>query len=229
MGKIAKEVGAYLLADIAHIAGQVVAGLHPSPVGHADFVTTTTHKTLRGPRGGLILCPEKYAKEIDSQVFPGIQGGPLMHVIAAKAVCLHEALQPSFKAYQEQILRNARTLAEGMKRNGFRLVSGGTDNHLMLVDVGARGLTGKECQAVLDEAGITINKNTIPFETRSPFQASGIRLGTPAVTTRGMREPEMAAIADMISEVLMDIKNLDTLTKVRQRVRELTAKFPLPY
>ncbi len=228
MGKIAKEVGAYLLADIAHIAGQVAAGLHPSPVRHADFVTTTTHKTLRGPRGGLILCPEKYAKEIDSQVFPGIQGGPLMHVIAAKAVCLQEALQPSFKTYQEQILRNARTLAEGMKRNGFRLVSGGTDNHLMLVDVGARGLTGKECQAVLDEAGITINKNTIPFETRSPFQASGIRLGTPAVTTRGMREPEMAAIADMISEVLMDIKNLDTLTKVRQRVRELTARFPLP-
>src|SRR5205085_2558411 len=227
--QIAHEVGALLLADIAHIAGLVAAGCHPSPIEHADFVTTTTHKTLRGPRGGLILCREKYAKEIDSQVFPGIQGGPLMHVIAAKAVCLHEALQPSFKAYQEQILRNARTLAEGMKRNGFRLVSGGTDNHLMLVDVGARGLTGKECQAVLDESGITINKNTIPFETRSPFQASGIRLGTPAVTTRGMKEPEMAAVADMISEVLMDIKNLDTLTKVRQRVRELTAGFPLPY
>jgi RpiB/LacA/LacB family sugar-phosphate isomerase len=229
MGRIARDVRAYLLADIAHIAGLVAAGLHPSPVGHADFVTTTTHKTLRGPRGGLILCPEKYAKEIDSQVFPGIQGGPLMHVIAAKAVCLQEALQPSFKTYQEHIVSNARTLAEGMKRNGFRLVSGGTDNHLMLVDVGARGLTGKECQAVLDEAGITINKNTIPFETRSPFQASGIRLGTPAVTTRGMREPEMAAIADMISEVLLDIKNLDALTKVRQRVRELTARFPLPY
>jgi len=217
------------MADIAHIAGMVAVGLHPSPMAHADFVTTTTHKTLRGPRGGLILCKEKYAKEIDSQTFPGIQGGPLMHVIAAKAVCLQEALQPSFRAYQEQIVRNARALADGMKRNGFRLVSGGTDNHLMLVDVGMRGLTGKECQAVLDEAGITINKNTIPFETRSPFQASGIRFGSPAVTTRGMKEPEMAAIADMISEVLLDIKNIDAMTKVRQRVRELTARFPLPY
>jgi glycine/serine hydroxymethyltransferase len=229
MGQIARETGAYLLADIAHIAGLVAAGLHPSPVPHADFVTTTTHKTLRGPRGGLILCPEKYAKEIDSQAFPGIQGGPLMHVIAAKAVCFREALQPGFKAYQEQIVKNAAALAEGMKNNGFRLVSGGTDNHLMLVDVGARNLTGKECQATLDEAGITINKNTIPFETRSPFQASGIRLGTPAVTTRGMKEPEMAAIADMISEVLMDLKNTGTIAEVRQRVRELTAHFPLPY
>jgi RpiB/LacA/LacB family sugar-phosphate isomerase len=229
MGQIARETGAYLLADIAHIAGLVAAGLHPSPVPHADFVTTTTHKTLRGPRGGLILCLEKYAKEIDSQAFPGIQGGPLMHVIAAKAVCFREALQPGFKAYQEQIVKNAAALAEGMKHNGFRLVSGGTDNHLMLVDVGARNLTGKECQATLDEAGITINKNTIPFETRSPFQASGIRLGTPAVTTRGMKEPEMAAIADMISEVLMDLKNTATIAEVRQRVRELTAHFPLPY
>jgi glycine hydroxymethyltransferase len=229
MAEIAHEVGAYLLADIAHIAGLVVAGLHPNPVPYADFVTTTTHKTLRGPRGGLILCPEKFAKEIDSQVFPGIQGGPLMHVIAAKAVCFREALQPSFKAYQEQIIKNARALAEGMKRNGFRLVSGGTDNHLMLVDVGARGFTGKDCQAALDSAGITVNKNTIPMETRSPFQASGIRLGTPAVTTREMKEPEMAAIADMISEVLLDIKNLDTIAKVRQRVRDLTARFPLPY
>ena len=229
MGEIAREVGAYLLADIAHIAGLVATGLHPSPVEHADFVTTTTHKTLRGPRGGLIMCREKYAKEIDSQTFPGIQGGPLMHVIAAKAVCFQEAMQPAFKAYQAQIVANARALAEGMARNHFRLISGGTDTHLMLVDVGARGLTGKECQAALDEAGITINKNTIPFETRSPFQASGIRLGTPAVTTRGMKEPEMAAIADMISEVLLDIKNLDTAHKVRERVRELTAKYPLPY
>jgi glycine hydroxymethyltransferase len=229
MGQIAREVGAFLLADIAHIAGLVATGLHPSPVQHADFVTTTTHKTLRGPRGGLVLCKEKYAKEIDSQVFPGIQGGPLMHVIAAKAVCFHEAFQPSFHGYQEQIVRNAKALAEGMQHNGFRLVSGGTDNHLMLVDVGARGLTGKECQAALDQAGITTNKNTIPFETRSPFTASGIRLGTPAVTTRGMKEPEMAAIADMISEVLLDIKNLDTFTKVRHRVHELTARFPLPY
>jgi glycine hydroxymethyltransferase len=229
LGQIAREVGAYLLADIAHIAGLVAAGLHPSPVPHADFVTTTTHKTLRGPRGGLVLCKEKYAKEIDSQTFPGIQGGPLMHVIAAKAVCLHEAMQPAFTAYQKQIVVNAAALAEGMKRNGFRLVSGGTDNHLMLVDVGARGVTGKECQAALDLAAITVNKNTIPFETRSPFQASGIRLGTPAVTTRGMAEAEMAAVADMISEVMLDLKNVEAIAKVRQRVRELTGRFPLPY
>jgi RpiB/LacA/LacB family sugar-phosphate isomerase len=229
MGEIAREVGAYLLADIAHIAGLVAVGLHPSPMEHADFVTTTTHKTLRGPRGGLILCREKNAKEIDSMVFPGIQGGPLEHVIAAKAVCFHEALQPSFKNYQEQIVKNAKTLAEGMKHNGYRLVSGGTDNHLMLVDVGAKNLTGKDCQIALDEAGITVNKNTIPFETRSPFQASGVRLGTPAVTTRGMKEAEMAAIADMISEVLLDIKNVEAAHKVRARVRELTARFPLPY
>jgi RpiB/LacA/LacB family sugar-phosphate isomerase len=229
MGEIAREVGALLLADIAHIAGLVAAGIHPSPIKHADFVTTTTHKTLRGPRGGLILCGEKYAKEIDSMVFPGIQGGPLMHVIAAKAVCFQEALQPGFKEHQQQIVKNAKALADGMKQNGFRLVSGGTDNHLMLVDVGARGLTGKECQIALDEAGITVNKNTIPFETRSPFQASGIRLGTPAVTTRGMKELEMAAIADMISEILLDIKNVDAAKKVRQRVREATARFPLPY
>ncbi len=229
MSEIAQEVGAMLLADIAHIAGLVAAGEHPSPVPYADFVTTTTHKTLRGPRGGLIMCREKYAKEIDSQAFPGIQGGPLMHVIAAKAVCLTEAMQPGFKTYQHQIVRNACALAEGMKRNGYRLVSGGTDNHLMLVDVGARGMTGKECQIALDEAGITTNKNTIPFETRSPFQASGVRLGTPACTTRGMKEPEMAAVADMISEVLLDIKNVDAAHKVRQRVHELTARFPLPY
>ena len=228
MGEIAREVGAMLLADIAHIAGLVAAGEHPSPIAHADFVTTTTHKTLRGPRGGLVMCKAKYAKEIDSQAFPGIQGGPLMHVIAAKAVCLHEALQPGFKDYQRQIVKNARALAEGMRRNGYRLISGGTDNHLMLVDVGARGVTGKECQLALDEAGITVNKNTIPFETRSPFQASGVRLGTPAVTTRGMKEPEMGAIADMIAEVLLDIKNVDAARVVRERVRELTARFPLP-
>jgi len=229
MGEIAREVGAYLLADIAHIAGLVAAGIHPSPMEHADFVTTTTHKTLRGPRGGLILTREKYAKEIDSNIFPGIQGGPLEHVIAGKAVCFHEALQPTFKAYQQQIVKNAAALADGMKRNGYRLVSGGTDNHLMLVDVGVKDITGKDSQIALDEAGITVNKNTIPFETRSPFQASGIRLGTPACTTRGMKEAEMAAIADMISEVLMDIKNVDAAHKVRNRVRELTAKFPLPY
>jgi glycine/serine hydroxymethyltransferase len=229
MGEIAREIGAMLLADIAHIAGLVAAGEHPSPMAHADFVTTTTHKTLRGPRGGLVMCKEKYAKEIDSQVFPGIQGGPLMHVIAAKAVCFQEALQPGFKSYQQQTVKNAKALAEGLKRNSFRLISGGTENHLALVDVGLRGLTGKDCQIALDEAGITVNKNTIPFETRSPFQASGIRVGTPAVTTRGMKEAEMAAIADMISEVLMDIKNVDAAHAVRQRVRELTARFPLPY
>jgi RpiB/LacA/LacB family sugar-phosphate isomerase len=229
MGEIAREVGAYLLADIAHIAGLVAAGIHPSPMEHADFVTTTTHKTLRGPRGGLILCREKYAKDVDSNIFPGIQGGPLEHVIAGKAVCFHEALQPGFKNYQQQIVKNSAALAEGMKHNGYRLVSGGTDNHLMLVDVGAKGITGKDCQIALDEAGITTNKNTIPFETRSPFQGSGIRLGTPACTTRGMKEAEMAAIADMISEVLLDIKNVEAAHKVRARVRELTAKFPLPY
>ncbi len=229
MGQIAQEVGAFLLADIAHIAGLVAAGVHPSPLPHADFVTTTTHKTLRGPRGGLILCRAEHAKAIDSQVFPGIQGGPLMHVIAAKAVSFLEALQPEFQNYQRQLVRNARALAEGMQRNGFRLISGGTDNHLMLVDVGAREVSGKDCQIALDQAGITVNKNTIPFETRSPFQASGIRLGTPAVTTRGMKEPEMAAIADMISEVLANLKNLDSRRTVRQRVRELTARFPLPY
>jgi len=228
MGEIARDVGALLLADIAHIAGLVAAGVHPSPIPHADFVTTTTHKTLRGPRGGLILCRAQYGKAIDSQVFTGIQGGPLMHVIAAKAVCFLEALQPGFKTYQQQIVRNAVALAEGMKRNGFRLVSGGTENHLMLVDVGARGITGKQSQLALDEAGITTNKNTIPFETRSPFEASGIRLGTPAVTTRGMGEPEMAAIADMISEVLLDIGNPATAHRVRDRVRALTARFPLP-
>ena len=229
MGAIAKESGALLLADIAHIAGLVVAGLHPSPIQHADFVTTTTHKTLRGPRGGLVLSKAEYGKGIDSQAFPGIQGGPLMHVIAAKAVCFQEALKPEFNNYQAQVIKNAAALAGALQQNDFRLVSGGTENHLMMADVGAKGLTGKECQAALDEAGITVNKNTIPFETRSPFQASGIRLGTPAVTTRGMKEIEMTAIGDMISEVLLDIKSLDAAHKVRERVRELTARFPLPY
>ena len=229
MGEIARESGAMLLADIAHIAGLVAAGCHPNPVPHADFVTTTTHKTLRGPRGGLIMAREKYAKQLNSMVFPGIQGGPLMHVIAAKAVCLKEALALEFQEYQQQIIMNAKALAEGMERNGFRLVSGGTDNHLLLVDVQVKGFTGKECQEALDRAGLTVNKNTIPFETLSPFKASGIRLGTPAVTTRGMREPEMEAIADMIAEVLADIKNVDVAKKVRQRVRELTTCFPLPY
>lgn len=229
MGQIAQDVGALLLADIAHIAGLVATGQHASPVQHADFVTTTTHKTLRGPRGGLILCGEEHAKKIDSQTFPGIQGGPLMHVIAAKAVCFREALQPDFKLYQGQVVANAQALATGLTNNGFRLVSGGTDNHLMLVDVGSRDMTGKECQTALDEAGITVNKNTIPFETRSPFQASGIRIGTPAVSSRGMKELEMEEIADMISEVLLDLKNIDNRNLVRQRVQQLTARFPLPY
>jgi len=229
MGEIARESGAMLLADIAHIAGLVAAGCHPNPVPHADFVTTTKHKTLRGPRGGLIMAKQKYAKQLNSNVFPGIQGGPLMHVIAAKAVCLKEAQTLEFKEYQQQVIMNAKALAEGMERNGFRLVSGGTDNHLLLVDVQVKGLTGKKCQEVLDCAGLTVNKNTIPFETLSPFKASGIRLGTPAVTTRGMREQEMAAIADMIAEVLTDVNNVDAAKKVRQRVRELTTCFPLPY
>jgi len=229
MGEIARSVNALLLADIAHIAGLVAAGYHPSPVGHADFVTTTTHKTLRGPRGGLILCAEKYAKEIDSQIFPGIQGGPLEHVIAAKAVCFQEALQPAFKEYQKQIVLNAKTMADEIKARGYRLVSGGTDNHLMLVDVGQKGLSGKECQIALDLAGITVNKNTIPFETRSPFQASGIRIGTPALTTRGMSEPEMKFIAQLICDVLENITNSEIINRVRNQVKDLTQKFPLPY
>lgn len=229
MGEIAREVGALLLADIAHIAGLVATGEHPSPVEHADFVTTTTHKTLRGPRGGLILCRQDHAKAIDSKVFPGIQGGPLEHVIAAKAVCFKEALQPEFKDYQIQVKKNAAALAQGLSRNGFRLVSGGTDNHLILVDVNQKGLTGKQCQHALDQAGITLNKNTIPFETLSPFKASGIRIGSPAVTTRGMKEPEMLAIADMISEVLGDIENAEVQSGVLKRVHDLTSIFPLPY
>ncbi len=228
MGAIAQEVGALLLADIAHIAGLVATGLHPSPVPHADFVTTTTHKTLRGPRGGLILCREKYAKAIDSQVFPGIQGGPLMHVIAAKAVCFHEAQTSEFRSYQQQVIRNAAALSSAMQGHGFRIVSGGTDNHLMLVDVGAKGLTGKQSQLALDEAGITTNKNTIPFETRSPFEASGVRLGTPAVTTRGMKEGEMNQIADFIGQVLSAPSDIQLAHRIRGEVRAMTVRFPLP-
>ena len=228
--EIADEVGAYLLADMSHFSGLVAGGAHPSPVPHAHVTTTTTHKSLRGPRSGIVLCnDEAIAKKINSAIFPGMQGGPLMHIIAAKAVAFKEALSPEFKAYAHQIVANARTLAATLADAGLSIVSGGTDNHLMLVDVGSRDMTGKECQAALDEAGITVNKNTIPFETRSPFQASGIRIGSPAVTTRGMGEAEMADIADMISEVLLDIKNVDKQELVRQRVRQLTARFPLPY
>jgi RpiB/LacA/LacB family sugar-phosphate isomerase len=227
--KIADQAGALLFIDMAHIAGLVAAGVHPSPIPYADFVTTTTHKTLRGPRGGLIFCKEKYAKEIDAQVFPGIQGGPLMHVIAGKAVALGEALRPEFKAYQQQVVRNAKALCEGMKKNGFRIVSGTTENHLMLVDLQPRNITGKEVSEILDHAGITVNKNAIPFDTQSPFKAGGIRLGTPAVTTRGMKEDEMFDIANLIEEAVEHRADPARLAKIRDHVRDITARFPLPF
>ena len=234
MGEIARSVGAFLFADIAHIAGLVAAGEHPSPIAHADFVTTTTHKTLRGPRGGLILCRAAHAKAIDSAVFPGAQGGPLMHVIAAKAVCFGECLKPEFKAYSAQIVKNSRALCAAMAGRGYKIVSGGTDNHLFLVDLRANlpELTAKRAQETLDLAHITCNKNTVPFETRSPFQASGLRLGTPAVTTRGLTEPDMAEIAACIDLVLRAIgtpAEADALAAARTRVAALTARFPLPY
>ena len=229
MRQIADKAGARLMVDMAHFAGLVAGGVHPSPVPHCHVVTSTTHKTLRGPRAGMVLCLQEFAAGIDKVAFPGIQGGPLVHIIAAKAVCFHEALEPSFKEYAQQVVANAKFLSQKVMDEGFRVISGGTDTHLFLMDVFAKGMLGSEAETALDEAGITVNKNTIPFETRSPFQASGIRLGTPAVTTRGMKETEMAAIADMISEVLLDIKNTEAAAKVRQRVRELTAKFPLPY
>lgn len=230
VASVAREVGALLMVDMAHIAGLVAAGVHPSPVPHADFVTTTTHKTLRGPRSGLILCREQFAKDIDAQVFPGIQGGPLEHVIAAKAVCFHEALQPAFKTYQEQVVKNSRTLAARMQKHGFRIVSGGTDNHLCLVDVSVKGLTGKDSSLILDEAGITVNKNAIPFDTKSPFVASGIRLGTPACTTRGFKEDEFSLVGDLIAESLATGNpEAPELKTIRDKVRALTARFPLPY
>ena len=225
--EIADEVGAYLLADIAHIAGLIAAKLHPDPIPYCDFVTTTTHKTLRGPRSGMIMCKEKHAKMIDKMVFPGIQGGPFMHTIAAKAVCFAQALKPDFKEYQKQIVKNAQALAEELKEEGFRLVSGGTDNHLMLVDLIDKGITGKDAEEVLGKAGIVVNKNTIPFEKRSPFITSGLRIGTPAVTTRGMKEKEMKQIAEWIGEILKDIKDKKRITKVRKEVKELCDKFPL--
>lgn len=224
-GAIAKEVGAYLLVDMAHIAGLVAAGLHPNPVPYADFVTTTTHKTLRGPRGGLILCREEYAKMIDKAIFPGIQGGPLMHVIASKAVCFKEALTEDFKAYQAQIVKNAKVLADTLTEKGFRLVSGGTDNHLMLVDLTNFDVTGKEAEKRLDEVRITVNKNTIPFETRSPFITSGIRIGTPAVTSRGMKEDDMVEIGTLIHMLISDFDN--SKEEVAKRVEALCAKYPL--
>lgn len=223
--KIAKEVGAYLMVDMAHIAGLVAAGLHQSPVPYADFVTTTTHKTLRGPRGGLILCREEYAKQIDKAIFPGIQGGPLMHVIASKAVCLKEALSPEFKEYQKQIIKNAAALANALMDNGFKLVSGGTDNHLMLLNLTDTGKTGKEVEKILDDCNITANKNAIPFDTKSPFITSGLRIGTPAVTSRGMKEEDMREIAALISLAVKDAEtNRD---EILSRVAALCKKYPL--
>jgi len=223
--EIADEVGAYLFVDMAHIAGLVAAGLHQSPIPYADFVSTTTHKTLRGPRGGLVFCKAEHAKALDKAVFPGVQGGPLMHVIAAKAVALKEALQPEFKEYQRQIVKNASTLAQSLTKHGFNLVSGGTDNHLMLVDLRNKNITGKEAESLLDEVGITVNKNTVPYDTQSAFVTSGIRIGTPAVTTRGMKEPEMEEIADIISTVI-DARQGEVLDEARERVKSLTDRFP---
>ena len=231
MGKIAKGCGALLLADIAHIAGLVAAGIHPSPVPHADFVTTTTHKTLRGPRGGLILCKEEFGKAIDSAVFPGNQGGPLMHVIAAKAVCFKEAAKQSFREYQEQVKSNASALANNLSNKGFHLVSGGSDNHLMLLDLRPSHpeLTGKQGQIALDGANVTLNRNTVPGETRSPFQTSGLRIGTPAVTSRGMREPEMDIIAEIIAQVLSDPENVNNINESQKKALALCEQFALPY
>jgi glycine hydroxymethyltransferase len=224
---IAREVGAVLMADIAHPAGLVAAGLHPSPVGLADFVTTTTHKTLRGPRGGMVMCNAKDAASLDKVVMPGVQGGPLMHVIAAKAVAFKEALTPEWRSYQQQVVTNARALADALTARGYRLVSGGTDTHLMLVDLSPRNITGRDAQEALDRAWITVNKNTIPFDSRSPMVTSGVRLGTPAVTTRGMREPEMARIAELIDRVLGNLGSTSVEAAVRGDVQELTALFPL--
>ena len=225
--KAADECGAVVMADMAHIAGLVAAGLHPSPVPHAEFVTTTTHKTLRGPRGGMILCQEKWAKETDKLLFPGVQGGPLMHVIAAKAVAFKEALSPEFKTYQAQIVKNAKALAAALMGEGWRLVSGGTDNHLMLIDVFAKGITGKVSEKALDRAGITVNKNTIPFDTNSPMVASGIRVGTPALTTRGMKEADMAKVGLLISRALSAVENDTALDEVKRDVKRLCDQFPL--
>ncbi len=227
IGQIAKRVGAYVMADIAHIAGLVAAGLHPSPVPHADFVTTTTHKTLRGPRSGLILCREAHKKALDRLVFPGVQGGPLVHVIAAKAVCFKEALSPEFKNYQRQIVANAKALASSLAEEGFRIVSGGTDNHLFLVDVFSKGITGKQAEAALERAAITVNKNTIPFDQHPPLVTSGIRIGAPALTTRGMREPEMRQIGKWIARVLGSLGDEEVEKQVRREILDMTGRFPL--
>jgi glycine hydroxymethyltransferase len=227
MAEIARSVKALLFVDMAHIAGLVAAGVHPSPVPHADFVSTTTHKTLRGPRGGLVLCKQQYAKELDRITFPGTQGGPLMHIIAAKAVCLKEAAQPDFRDYAKQVVANASKLAAEISRAGFRIVSGGTDNHLFLMDLYSRGITGKDAQPALDRAGITVNKNSIPFDPTPPMTGGGIRLGTPAITTRGMREPEMTRIAAWITEVLSHLGDAERERRIRAEVAEFAMQFPL--
>ena len=226
---IADEVGAKIMTDIAHPAGLVAAKIYPSPVPYSEFVTTTTHKTLRGPRGGMILCREEFAKAVNKKIFPGIQGGPLMHVIAAKAVAFKEALSPDFVDYQKQVVANAKSLAAHLKASGFKIVSGGTDTHLMLVDLTPKDITGKQAEEALDQAGITVNKNTVPFETRSPFVTSGIRIGTPALTTRGMKEPEMKIIGDMIIGVLERLEDKDYIEQTRLKVRDLCEQFPLHF
>jgi glycine hydroxymethyltransferase len=225
--KIADKVGAYLMADVAHIAGLIAAGEHPSPVPYADFVTTTTHKTLRGPRGGMIMCKEKFGKALDKVIFPGIQGGPLVHVIAAKAVSFKEALMTEFKDYQRQVIKNARALAKRLMEDGFRIVSGGTDNHLMLVDLTPKGITGRDAETALDAAGITVNKNSIPYDQKPPVTTSGIRLGTPIVTTRGMREPEMKVVGDLICEALANGMSPEKLAAIKERTKAFCSKFPL--
>lgn len=225
--EICDEVGAKLVVDIAHIAGLVATGVHPSPVPYADIVTTTTHKTLRGPRGGMVLCKQQYAADVDKALFPGIQGGPLMHIIAAKAVAFNEALQPSFIDYQKQVLKNAQALASALVKLGYRLVSGGTDTHLMLVDLRPKKVTGKVAEKALDKAGITVNKNTIPFDPEKPFVASGIRLGTPAMTTRGMKEKDMEKIALFIDRVILSIENEEEINKIKDEVKEFTSSFKM--
>ena len=227
IGKAAKAVGALFFVDMAHIAGLVAAGVHPSPIPHADVVSTTTHKTLRGPRGGMVLCKAAYAKELDKLTFPGTQGGPLVHTIGAKAVCLKEAMEPGFKDYQKQVVANTKAIAAAVAKRGFRIVSGGTDNHLFLIEVHSRGITGSDGEKALDRAGITVNKNSIPFDPLPPMKAGGIRLGSPSITTRGMREPEMEQIAGWIADVLANIGNTEVEQRVRKQVADLAAKFPV--
>ena len=227
IGKAARNVGALFFVDMAHIAGLVAAGVHPSPVPHADYVSTTTHKTLRGPRGGMVLCKTAFAKELDKLTFPGTQGGPLVHIIAAKAVCLKEAMEPAFREYQQQVAKNAKALAASVAKQGFRIVTGGTDNHLFLIELHSRGITGSDAEKALDRAGITVNKNSIPFDPLPPMKAGGIRLGSPSVTTRGMKEPEMEQVGAWIGEVLKNIGNAETEQRIRKQVAGLAEKFPI--